>query len=90
MVSWTVLRIHEDQLILLPSPPSHHQVFSLLAQLQAVPPGHCVSLVIRQRGLLRKVEATLEPYATDLTVPDTWDMQSVARRLRRVIGYVVL
>ena len=43
-------------------------VFSL-AQPQIVPPRHCVSRGIHQRGLLRKVEAILEPCATRFWVP---------------------
>ena len=49
--------------------PSFLQVFSLVVQLQVVPPRHCVSRGVQQGGLLQKVEATLDPHATDLLVP---------------------
>ena len=49
--------------------PSFFQVFSLLVQLQLVPPRHCVSRGVQQGGLLQKVGATLDPHATNLLVP---------------------
>ena len=61
----------EDRLTLLRSSPSYRQVFSLLAQLQDVPPRHCVS---REEGFTReaffeRLKPILEPCATGVRVP---------------------
>ena len=47
--------------------PQHHQVFSLLAQLQAVPPRHCVSRGFNREAFFGKEKAA--PYVTSLPVP---------------------
>ena len=59
----------EDGLFLLRTSSSYHQLFSLLAQLQVVPPRHCVSRGDYQTGLLWKVEAALEHQVAGLPVP---------------------
>ena len=46
----------------------------------------CLTARYQQRGMVRKVEAALEPGATGLPVPGHLGMQSVARCLRRAIG----
>ena len=74
-----------DQLTLLRSTPSYHQVFSLLAELQVVPPRHCVSRVVHQRALFERLKPFWNLVRLVSQCLDTWEMQSVARCLAWVL-----
>ena len=52
LLSWTFLE--KRKMTLLRSTPTDHQDFFLFTHLHVVPPRHCVSRVVHQRGLLRR------------------------------------
>ena len=70
-------RKQENRLTLLWGPPSPHQVFSLVAQLQVVPKRHCASRGFTKEVFFERLNgAFLEPFPPVSRCLDTWKMQS--------------